>query len=127
MNLIKSPYHLMALLGWLHLIALALLWDGVIDPARGAWLWIAVKLIPLLALLPGLVRGTSFSLQLASMVVLLYMVEGCVRGMTSSPPSQFIGWAQFVLSWITFFGLILHVRPMKQAAKAKKLEQEKHG
>jgi uncharacterized membrane protein len=124
MTLIKSPYHLLALLGWLHLIALAVVWDGVIDPARGAWLWIAVKLLPLLLLLPGVFKATSFGMQMASMVVLLYMVEGCVRGMTSAPPSNLLGWAQFVLSWMIFFGLVLHLRPLKQAAKAKKKAEE---
>jgi uncharacterized membrane protein len=124
MNLIKSPYHFMALLGWLHLIALTVIWDGVIDPSRGAWLWIAAKLLPLLLLLPGVFKATSFGMQLASMVVLLYMVEGCVRGMTSAPPSNALGWTQFALAWIIFFGLVLHLKPLKQAAKAKKKAEE---
>jgi uncharacterized membrane protein len=124
MNLLKGPYHFMAALGWLHLIALTVIWDGVIDPTRGAWLWIAAKLLPLLLLLPGVIKATSFGMQLASMVVLLYTVEGCVRGMTSAPPSNTLGWAQFALSWIVFIGLMLHLRPLKQAAKAKKKADE---
>jgi uncharacterized membrane protein len=125
--MIKGPYHFMALLGWLHLIALAVIWDGVIDPTRGSWLWITAKLLPLLLLLPGVFKATSFGMQLASMVVLLYMVEGCVRGMTSAPPSNTLGWAQFVLTWIIFFGLVLHLRPLKQAARAKKKETQTGG
>jgi uncharacterized membrane protein len=127
MKLLKGPYHFMALLGWLHLMLFALLWDGGIDASRAAWAWVIVKLIPLGLLLPGIVRASSFSMQLASMIVLLYMVEGCVRGMTSAPPSSMFGWAQFVLSWMTFFGLVLHLRPLKQAAKAQKKQEENLG
>jgi uncharacterized membrane protein len=114
MKLLRNPLHFMALLGWLHLIALALLWDW------GTWLWLAIKLAVLLALLPGIMQARNGILQLASMVVLLFMAEGCVRAFGATAPSNLFGWAQFIFAWITFFGLVLYLRPFKQAAKQAK-------
>jgi uncharacterized membrane protein len=120
---IRSLPHFVALLGIAHLIAISALWELVLDPHQNnaiAWIYASLKTIPLLLMLPGVMRASVYTMQWASMFVLLYMAEGCVRGMTSTGPSQLLGWAAFTFAWATFFGLILHVRPFKKAAKAAK-------
>ena len=122
-RLVQSPGHLVAVLSWVHLLALTVLWELIAIPEKPAYLWAAVKLLPLLIALPGIVRARSYTMQWASMLVLLYMAEGCVRGMGAGGASQLLGWAQFALAWAAFFGLILHIRPLKKAAKAAKAAQ----
>ena len=120
---IRSLPHFVALLALAHLIAISVLWELVLDPHTNsavAWIYASIKTIPLLLMLPGVMRANVYTMQWASMVVLLYMAEGCTRGMTSTGPSQLLGWAAFTFAWAAFFGLILHVRPFKKSAKAQK-------
>jgi uncharacterized membrane protein len=122
MKAARSTAHLVAVLGWCLLIAFSLLWELVLDPGTAPWLWAAIKSVPLLIALPGVLRANNYTLQWASMLVLLYMAEGCVRGMSAGGVSQLLGWVEFALSWITFFGIVLHLRPLKKQAKQEKAQ-----
>jgi uncharacterized membrane protein len=117
---LRNPMHFLALLGWLHLMVLAVVWDW------GAWLWLAIKLAIFLALLPGIAQARNKPMQLASMAVLLFMAEGCVRAYGAMGLGALLGWAQFALAWATFFGLVLYLRPFKQAAKQAKKTEPPH-
>jgi uncharacterized membrane protein len=123
-RLVKSPAHLVAVIGWCHLIVLSLLWELLLDPSRPAWLWAAIKVVPLALALPGVITGKNYTLQWASMLVLLYMAEGCVRGMSGVGITQLLGWAEFALAWATFFGIVLHLRPAKKQAVLEKKARE---
>lgn len=65
---------------YLALLALIALWEGWLAPPghvpRAAWL--VIKLVPLLAMLVGIWRGSARSHVLAALVVLLYFIEGVV-------------------------------------------------
>jgi uncharacterized membrane protein len=109
-----------ALASLVALIALALLWELWLAPVRpGAWA-LALKALPLACALPGVARKNLYTLQWASMLVLLYLAEGIVRGMTDSGLSARLGWLEAMLA-LAFFGCALgYVAPFKRAARAKK-------
>ena len=127
---VKSRAHLVAVIGWVHLIGLSAAWEVWLAPTPPAWWWASVKLLPLLAALPGIIRANNYTLQWSSMLVLLYMAEGCVRGTSGSGISPLLAWAEFALSWAIFFGLVVHLRPAKKQAvllkKARQAAEKKH-
>ncbi|MDR5833599.1 DUF2069 domain-containing protein [Caballeronia sp. LZ034LL] len=106
-----------ALASLLALIVLALLWELWLAPVRpGAWA-LALKAVPLACALPGVARKSLYTLQWAAMLVLLYLAEGVVRGMTDAGLSASLGWLEALLA-AAFFGFALaYVAPFKRAAK----------
>lgn len=106
-----------ALASLIALIALALLWELWLAPVRpGAWA-LALKAVPLACALPGVARKSLYTLQWAAMLVLLYLAEGVVRGMTDAGLSASLGWLEALLA-AAFFGFALaYVAPFKRAAK----------
>jgi uncharacterized membrane protein len=109
-----------ALASLVALIALALLWELWLAPLRpGAWA-LALKALPLACALPGVTRKSLYTLQWASMLVLLYLAEGIVRGMTDSGLSARLGWLEALLALAFFVCALAYVAPFKRAARAKK-------
>ena len=73
---------LAAALALLALIVLTLAWERWLAPLRPGGSALVLKALPLACALPGVWRRKLYTLQWASMLVLLYMAEGIVRGMT---------------------------------------------
>lgn len=71
-----------ALALYLALIALTLTWEGWLAPKAPLGLWLAVKALPLLLPLFGLLRGRARAYVWASLLVLLYLTEGLVLAYT---------------------------------------------
>ena len=113
----QSRWHAIAFTSALLLCLLCVYWEIWGAPIRaGAW-GLSLKALPLALCLWAMWRGSLYALQGVSMLVLLYMAEGVVRGMGDTGASQWYAWAEFVLAWACFFGCILHVRPYKQDFK----------
>jgi uncharacterized membrane protein len=104
----------------LALIALCLLWETALAPLRPGGSMLVIKALPLLAALPGILRGKLYTFQWASMLILLYVMEGVVRGVTEQGPSAALAWVETALSLAFFTCAVLYVRPAKQAARAAK-------
>ena len=84
------------------LIFLCLAWELWLAPLRPGGSMLALKAVPLLAPLFGVLRGKRYTHQWASMLVLLYMVEGIVRAMTETGAARFLGTLETLLA-LTFF------------------------
>ena len=69
-----------------------------------------LKTLPLLAPLPGVLRGHRYTYQWASMLVLAYFAEGIVRTMTERGTSNALAMAEFALATIFFVSSIAYVR-----------------
>jgi len=69
-----------ALSSYIALIILTLLWEGWLAPAAHFPLgfWLALKSIPLLVPLFGLLHGKAYTYGWSSMLILFYFVEGTV-------------------------------------------------
>ncbi|CAH2812625.1 MAG: Putative transmembrane protein [uncultured Caballeronia sp.] len=109
-----------ALFSLIALIALSLAWELWLAPLCPGGSALALKAIPLLFALRGTFRHNVYTLQWASMLVLLYLAEGIVRGMNDGGLSARLGWLEALLA-LAFFGCALaFIAPFKRAARAAK-------
>lgn len=106
-----------ALTSLLGLIILCLLWEMWLAPIRPGGSWLALKALPLVIALPGIMRKKIYTLQWASMLILLYLMEGVVRSMSDLGISGLLAAFESVLSLIFFISTILYVFPSKRAAQ----------
>jgi len=105
-----------AVVAWLGLIVLGLAWELLVAPLRPGGSWLALKIVPLLLLLPGLLRGKVYTMQLALFVSMLYVFEGSARLFEASPVGAL---AAIELTLVVSFlaAAIVYLRPMKLAAR----------
>lgn len=107
-----------ALVCLLGLIVLCVLWETVLAPLRPGGTLMLLKALPLAFAVRGVSRGSLYTMQWSSMLVLLYLMEGVVRAMSDPPGlSRPLAWVEIVLSVTFFVSAILYVRPAKRAAK----------
>lgn len=71
----------------LALIALSLAWELWLAPLRPGGSWLVLKVMPLLAALPGTLHGRRYTYQWSSMLALAYVAEGVVRASSDRGPS----------------------------------------
>lgn len=109
----------------LLLIVLCLLWELWLAPLRPGGSWLVLKVIPLLLPLRGVLKGSLYTMQWASMLILIYFMEGVVRAY-SDPSSASVALAsiEIVLTLAFYLCAIFYVRPAKRASKlAQKTQQ----
>ena len=100
------------------LIILGVLWELYIAPLRPGGSMLALKVVPLLFPLRGVLRGNLYTLQWAAMLILLYFMEGVVRAWSDpAPMSVLMAWFEIALSFSFYLCAILYLRPAKQAAR----------
>lgn len=116
-NSIHKNYYLGACISLIALIALGLAWELVLAPLRPGGSWLALKVVPLLLPLRGVLKRDNYTLQWSSMLILLYFMEGLVRATSDRGLSATLGWVEVALTVIYFFCTILYLRPLKKAAK----------
>jgi len=99
------------------LIVLCIAWELVLAPLRPGGSWMVIKALPLFAPLAGTLRRNVYTLQWASMLVLMYFAEGVVRTWSERGMSQALAALEIVFTTVFFFCAIFFLRPYKQAAK----------
>ncbi len=110
-----------AIISLIALLLWCVVWEIWFAPLRPGGTLLFLKALPLAFAVRGVARGSLYTIQWASMLVLLYLMEGVVRVMSDPPgPSISAAWVEIVLSTIFFFCSIFYVRPAKRAAKAAK-------
>lgn len=96
----------LATLGALVLLGLA--WELWLAPTgRGT---LALKVLPLLPLVPGLRRYRMRSYRALSLLVWLYVAEGLVRATTETGLGPWLAGAEVLLALLLFGACIWHVR-----------------
>ncbi len=110
----------------LALIVLCIAWEMWLAPLRPGGSWMALKVLPLLIPLRGVLKRDIYTLQWTSMLILLYFIEGIVRGTSvtgiDAGLSSLLALIEVGLVCVFFFCTIFYLRPYKQAAK--KLTQQ---
>ncbi|KVE30995.1 DUF2069 domain-containing protein [Burkholderia sp. TSV86] len=99
------------------LIALCVAWETWLAPLRPGGSALMLKAVPLALALPGVWRRNVYTLQWASMLILIYLAEGIVRGMTDGGLSAWLGWAEAALALGFFGAALVYVAPFKRVAK----------
>ena len=105
-----------AVVAWSGLIALGLAWELLIAPLRPGGSWLVLKIVPLLLLLPGLLRGKVYTMQLALFVAMLYLFEGATRVFEASSVAA-LAVIELILVVTFLAAAIVYLRPMKLAAR----------
>lgn len=111
-------FHIGAIASLGLLIVWLVLWETVVAPLKPGGSWLALKALPLLIPLGGVIKRDIYTLQWSSMVILLYFTEGVVRAWSDTlAVSRLMAWGEIVLVVVYFACALLYLRPYKQAAK----------
>ena len=114
---LQRTLHLIAVISLLSLIVLCTAWELVLAPLRPGGSWMAIKALPLLLPLMGVLRRNVYTMQWASMFVLIYFTEGVVRAWSEKGTSAMLAGLEIGLSCAFFFCSIFFLSPYKKAAK----------
>jgi uncharacterized membrane protein len=115
----KNPYQLIATAAFIDLFILCVCWEWFISPLRPGGSWLILKGIPLLFAIPGIWKGKVYTMQWASMLILLYALEGLVR-ILETGANFWLSALETLLSIIGFVCLLMYLKPIKKEAKALK-------
>jgi uncharacterized membrane protein len=113
----KNPYQLLAVAAFVDLFILCVAWEWFVSPLRPGGSWLILKGIPLLFAIPGLWKGKVYTMQWASMLILLYATEGLVR-ILESGANFWLALLETLLATIAFVCLLIYLKPIKKAAKS---------
>jgi len=98
------------------LFALCLLWELWLAPTGSGTL--AIKALPLLLPLPGLVRLRLYTYRWTSLLVWLYVAEGAVRATSDGGLGAWLGGVEVALAIAIFLACATHVRARLRNAAA---------
>jgi uncharacterized membrane protein len=94
----------------LALIALSLAWELWLAPLRPGGSWLVLKVLPLLAPLRGILRGSRYTAQWSSLLILAFFAEGIVRAWTEPPPATWLALCEIALSLGFFVAVVCYAR-----------------
>jgi uncharacterized membrane protein len=114
---LQTRLHQLSVASLVGLLLLCVLWELVLAPLRPGGSWMVIKALPLLAPMAGTIRRNIYTMQWASMMILLYFTEGVVRAWSERSLSQGLAGVEIALSTIYFFCAIFFLRPYKREAK----------
>ena len=98
------------------LIVLGLAWELWLAPTGNRTL--ALKVLPLLIPLGGLLRNRMYTYRWLSLMVWLYFTEGIVRATSERGPGVWLGTLEVLLCLLLFAACAAHVRWRLRKAKA---------
>jgi uncharacterized membrane protein len=119
----KNKYVLIASLAFIGLFIQCVAWEWFIAPLRPGGSWMVLKGLPLLLAIPGIWKAKNYTMQWASMLILIYMTEGLVR-LFESGANFWMALLETLLSVIGFIALLMYLKPLKQEYKRQKKEKE---
>jgi uncharacterized membrane protein len=112
---LQKASYLGACLSLVALIFLCLGWELWLAPLRPGGSWLALKSLPLLLPLPGLLRGKRYTYQWASMLILAYFAESAVRAYSEVGRSAALAWTELLLTLVFFVSAVLYARITRES------------
>lgn len=113
----KNPYQLIATAAFVDLFILCVCWEWFLSPLRPGGSWLILKGVPLLFAIPGLWRGQVYTMQWASMLILIYVTEGLVR-ILETGANFWLAVIETALATTGFICLLMCLKSIKKQAKA---------
>lgn len=111
-------WHITAAVCLYALLLLCLTWELWLAPLRPGGSWLALKVLPLLWIAPGITRGRMYSYRASTMLILAYFTEGVVRAWSDTGMSASLAVAEIVLSVVFFIAAIAWVRASRTLRSA---------
>jgi uncharacterized membrane protein len=102
--------YVIAVASLIALIFLGLAWELWLAPVRPGGSLLALKILPLLAPLFGILHGKIYTYQWTSMLVLAYFAEGAVRAWSDQGLSAQLAGAELALALACFVACVAFVR-----------------
>ena len=95
---------------FIGLALLLLVWNLAFADLYGArtWVVIAIQLVPLLLVAPGMIAGNPRAHAWTCFIVNLYFIQGVLA--TIDPARTVYGWVQTVVSLTLFVSALLYIR-----------------
>lgn len=106
----QKALYLGACISLLALLFLCLAWELWLAPLRPGGSWLALKALPLLLPLMGILHGRRYTFQWASMLILAYFSEGVMRSFGESGTSAALALAETLLALIFFASAVFYAR-----------------
>lgn len=100
------------------LIFLCVAWELWLAPVRPGGSWLVLKSLPLLLPLSGILRGRRYTHQWATMLILIYLAEGLVRGLTDRGAMQILAVLETLLATAFFLSAALYARETRPSRTA---------
>ncbi|MDR3322723.1 MAG: DUF2069 domain-containing protein [Zoogloeaceae bacterium] len=100
----------MACASLLALLFLCPVWELWLAPLQPGGTWLAAKGVPLLFIAVGIFRGRRYTYQVASLVALLYLLEGSVRVASDRGLTQQLAGLETLLALVFFFSVAFYAR-----------------
>ncbi|MEJ8853994.1 DUF2069 domain-containing protein [Variovorax robiniae] len=102
------------------LIVLGLAWEMWLAPVRPGGSWLALKVLPLIVPLAGLMKNRMYTYRWVSLMIWLYFTEGVVRAWSDVLPlSRALALLEVALCLVLFAACAWHVRLRLRNAAAQ--------
>ncbi len=98
------------------LVLLCLAWELWLAPLRPGGSLAALKALPLVAPLAGVLAGRRYTFQWSSMLILAYLAEGVTRAWGERGASQWLAASEIALSLVYFSAAVAYARLTRPAA-----------
>jgi uncharacterized membrane protein len=119
----QRVFHTGAVTSLVILCVWLLAWEIVVAPLHPGGSLLALKVLPLLLPLRGVLKRDLYTLQWSSMVILIYLIEGVVRAWSDrTEMSRLMALGETMLVCAYFLFALLYLRPYKK--QAQKLAKE---
>jgi len=102
--------HWTAIVSLVAATALCVLWELWLAPLRPGGSWMVLKALPLLAPLFGILHGRVYTYRWASMLLVIYFIEGCIRAYADTGTSARLASAEIVLSLAFIAAAVVYIR-----------------
>ena len=112
----SSFFRLAAALALVSLITLCLAWEMWLAPLRPGGSLMALKALPLVLPLAGVLQGRRYTFQWSSMLILAYFAEGVTRSFAERGASQACAAAELALSVAFFAATVAFARLTRAGA-----------
>jgi len=114
----QKIFHGGAIASLIWLICWLVAWEIWVAPLHAGGSLLALKALPLLAPLRGVIKRDLYTLQWSSMVILIYFTEGAVRAWSDTLElSRMMALGEVALVCVYFACALLYLRPYKKAAQ----------
>jgi uncharacterized membrane protein len=107
---VAGRFNLLSSVSLVGLIILCLAWELWLAPLRPGGSLLVLKAVPLMLAMIGIIRGSRYSHQWASLLSLLYLAEGTVRATSDVGPSVPLAWLESALALAFFTGTVGYAR-----------------
>ena len=110
-----NPLRLAAAAALAALFVLCLAWELWLAPIRPGGSMLALKALPLVIPMAGIVSGRRYTYQWTSMFILAYFIEGVMRAWADHGVSQLLAAGEIVLSLAYFASVVAYARLTRPA------------